>query len=421
MRHVMYPGLKHEANPIPSATMSETDIQALERFVCENDELLQLEEQVGKFNVFDSLNVARVEIRHSNFLAWLLTPIESHGQGDIFLKSVLMDILRKARQQDASPPLSPVELDGADLQRVEVRREWKNIDLLFVSDSPLLVVAIENKVDSSERDGQLQRYEETVMRAFPNHKPLYVFLTPDGDEASDDNWITYSYADLHRTLARTRRVNAGSVGSDVGTFLDHYLSLIGSRFMENEELDRLCRQIYVNHRRAIDLIWDRVGPSGSGIVRSIREWFDCRPSEWIFITDKQREVEVIPVEWSKVLPPINQRSTFKPEHWLTLRFHIWRGKMLRAFVVVHPTTDNALRQKVLSRLTHSPEEFGFARTSKGKKSDRWTKILNEDVCELPEEDDPEIEPVIANLDKYVANFKLRTAGVAKAISDLKLK
>src|SRR5262245_45610416 len=81
------------------ASMAETDLQALERFVVENDDLLALEEQVGRFNIFDALGVARVEIRHSNYLRWLLTPSESHGQGDLFLKSLLMDVLRKARQQ----------------------------------------------------------------------------------------------------------------------------------------------------------------------------------------------------------------------------------------------------------------------------------------------------------------------------------
>lgn len=43
--------------------MPETDLQALERFVVENDDLLSLEEQIGRFNIFDALSIARVEIR----------------------------------------------------------------------------------------------------------------------------------------------------------------------------------------------------------------------------------------------------------------------------------------------------------------------------------------------------------------------
>ena len=92
--------------------MPETDLQALERFVAENDDLLTLEEQIGRFNIFDALGIARVEIRHSNFLAWLLTPGESHGQSDLFLKAFLMDVLRKAREQAQSRRLAQSNWTG---------------------------------------------------------------------------------------------------------------------------------------------------------------------------------------------------------------------------------------------------------------------------------------------------------------------
>ena len=56
-------------------------LAALERFVVDNDDLLALESLIGRFNIFDALDIARVEIRHSNFLAFILDPAESHGQG----------------------------------------------------------------------------------------------------------------------------------------------------------------------------------------------------------------------------------------------------------------------------------------------------------------------------------------------------
>ena len=39
--------------------------KALERFVVENDDLLDLESRIGRFNIFDALGITRVEIRHS--------------------------------------------------------------------------------------------------------------------------------------------------------------------------------------------------------------------------------------------------------------------------------------------------------------------------------------------------------------------
>ena len=87
-----------------------TDLQTLERFVAENDALLQLETRIGRFNIFDALGVVNAELRHSNFLAWLLDPAESHGLGGLFLRAVLMDLLL---QTPTSQRLfSPIVLDG---------------------------------------------------------------------------------------------------------------------------------------------------------------------------------------------------------------------------------------------------------------------------------------------------------------------
>src|SRR5438093_9756984 len=118
-------------------------LEALERFVVENDDLLQLESHIGRFNIFDALGITRVEIRHSNFLAFILDPAESHGQGQLFLKAVLMDLLKNAPAE--LRPLSPIDLDGTDLRGVEVKREWKNIDLLITSKEPRFAVVVEHK------------------------------------------------------------------------------------------------------------------------------------------------------------------------------------------------------------------------------------------------------------------------------------
>src|SRR2546427_5053598 len=188
-------------------------LEALERFVVENDDLLQLESHIGRFNIFDALGITRVEIRHSNFLAFILDPAESHGQGQLFLKAVLMDLLKRAAP--ATRPLSPIELDGTDLRGIEIKREWKNIDLLITCQEPPFVVAIENKVDSHDHSNQLNRYSNIVKR--PRLKPLYVYLTPDGDEPfqeTEEAWLPYKYADIHGVLSRVRDTYQSSIGKD---------------------------------------------------------------------------------------------------------------------------------------------------------------------------------------------------------------
>ena len=82
------------------------------------------------------------------------------------------------------------------------------IDLLISCEEPRFVIAIENKIDSGEHDDQLQRYKGTVASDFPGVKSLFVFLSPQGDDPSDEDWVSYSYAALYQAFIRARTVNA---------------------------------------------------------------------------------------------------------------------------------------------------------------------------------------------------------------------
>ncbi len=67
--------------------------QALDAFLVDNQELEQINARLAAFNLFKVLRIERVEIRHSNVLAWLLTPGESHGLGATFLRRFVSRVL----------------------------------------------------------------------------------------------------------------------------------------------------------------------------------------------------------------------------------------------------------------------------------------------------------------------------------------
>ena len=69
-------------------------------------------------------------------------------------------------------------LKGMDLSKVEIQREWKNIDILIKLEN--VVVCVENKVLSKEHSNQLKRYKEIIENQFPNHHQTFVYLTPEG-------------------------------------------------------------------------------------------------------------------------------------------------------------------------------------------------------------------------------------------------
>ena len=57
------------------------DEEALKAFLLDVGCLDSLSRWTRGINVFEVLGVSRLEIRHSNMLAWLMDPLESHGLG----------------------------------------------------------------------------------------------------------------------------------------------------------------------------------------------------------------------------------------------------------------------------------------------------------------------------------------------------
>ena len=74
----------------PEPAPAEADARhALLSLVQNNPGLDYLESLLSQYNIFEAIGMVSQEIRHSAFLAFLLTPGQSHDLGDRFLKAVL--------------------------------------------------------------------------------------------------------------------------------------------------------------------------------------------------------------------------------------------------------------------------------------------------------------------------------------------
>ena len=313
-------------------------------------------------------------------------------------------------------PLSPVELDGVNLQGVEVRREWNHIDILILCKVPAFAVIVENKIDSGEHGSQLGRYEQIVSKSYPDLPRFCVLLTVDGDSPSDDRYVPYAYADLHRVLTRCQRTFAGAIGSDLVVVLEHYLRLIGSRFMENEKISELCRRIYKNHRQALELIYQNAGTPTSGLINDIADLTES-DLRWKLVARRPGGVDFVPVEWPSVFPLIGKRKKFDQRCWVVLKFRV-NDRRCTSEAAVWPTTDASLRSQVITRLTARQDEFGFKLFSKKIAGDNFTEIGGKQVVSEWGEDEPDtakvLEAVTLRLD--VLESKLR--GVTEALTPI---
>lgn len=133
------------------------DRSVLENLVSDPD-FEWLEARLAPFNLFEALGVTSQEVRHSDFLAFLLAPSNNHGLGSTFLKRFLQATVRRGQ---GAAPISLVDLDLADLTECDIRREWQSIDVLMLLPALRLAAIIENKI--------LERRTRSTVRAVLGH------------------------------------------------------------------------------------------------------------------------------------------------------------------------------------------------------------------------------------------------------------
>lgn len=236
----------------------QADYEALNDFVVNCPELAEMESKIGGFNIFSVLGFEYGELRHSNALAWLFDPEESHGLQDAFLQRWLMTVLHEA---DSNHAITPVDVDCWSLASVEVRREWKHIDLLILLtmiNGDTWVVAIENKVNAKQRHNQLRDYREVVEAEFPHcQQKLFLFLTKNDEAADDEHYLPASYSQVHSVLKQCAAAAEHSIGNEPSVLINNYLRLLEEKFMNESDIARLAQKIYKQHKRAIDIIVDQ--------------------------------------------------------------------------------------------------------------------------------------------------------------------
>ena len=232
-----------------------------------DDDFDRLDLGVKNPNIFEILKIAKNEIRHSNFLAWLLSPNQSHKLGFMFLKK----FIREVCYSDKTKNIYQIDIERLDLIEAQIKREWKNIDILIELEK--IVIAIENKTLSKEGENQLKRYKEIINQEYPDRAKIFVFLTPGRDIPKDkDNsdWETISYEFIVETLDEILTFFGRVLNPKVKNYIEDYKIVIEREFMETDDLTKLSIKIYENHKELFDFINERI-PDNVNRLRKIMQ------------------------------------------------------------------------------------------------------------------------------------------------------
>lgn len=274
--------------------MTDPALKALEDFVVDNADLEALEGLLGKFNIFEAIGAVRQELRHSDFLAYLLDPQQNHGLEDAFIKKLLQRALSLA--SDSPVPITAIDLDTWDLEEMEVLREWRNIDILVTDAQHQLVVAIEKKVDAREHSDQLQHYRQTLAQHFPGWKLLGLYLTPDRAVPSDDLFIPIDYGLVASLIDKLAEARASTLGQDARTLMIHYTETLRRHIVGESDVAKLCQRIYRKHKQAIELIIEH-RPDLQATIREYLESLIKRNEAFALDESPKTAIRFVPKHW----------------------------------------------------------------------------------------------------------------------------
>ena len=297
-----------------SAEISEDSLSA----VLDDADFQAIHSRMSRFNLFEAVGAVRGELRHSNFLAYLLSPGRSHGFGTRPLVSVFRSLLESLPAQ--SRPVMALELMVAEPWDAIVYRERDNIDLLIEVGSLKLVVLIENKIDAKPGDGQLERYHSLVESRYPNHKKLYVLLTPSGLRPEHPAYVPFSYAQLASLLERLTEEAGVSGTLESALIIRHYVEMVRRHIVPDERLRELAAQLYERHSEALEFIWECRLQQG-GLLEALQD----RVESVSGLTIESRGANIlrfIPDAWDQSLNSIHCDPTLWTRSGRALLFEI---------------------------------------------------------------------------------------------------
>lgn len=416
----------------------------LESLFVNNADLDAIRSHLSRFNPIKTMGMERMEIRHSAILGWLLSPQETHGLGDTFLKAFLSQALRG---HDSMLRPTALEVSQADLMDAEVRREWRHIDLLVLSPRNGWVFIIENKFDSGQHCNQLKRYMDVVSTSLMGGESYTalrgVFLTLWDEDPADDRYAPIEYARICELLDQIALSGRIPLSPEVETFLRHYLDVIleATGMSDTQaEMEKLARQLYRDHRRVLDFVVEH-GKSTDFVIAceaifgeepDYGDVIDIGKQSFVFNHSDANAFSFLPKSWFDALGEDEYYWHGCENWWAGFPLIMWvqltgdgdgGGGQVRLYAEVGPLSDHVFRGELIEAIKETARKNGLKRigfqrgaADEGKKYSKFFKKNFFPVDDVHDHDQianaikkalksfqPEIEAVAAVLPGFVSH------------------
>ena len=362
-------------DPIVPPDQSEDVASAIEELLLDDDGISRIEDRLGGFNIFEAIGHTRAEMRHSDFLAFLLDPNRDHGLGSEFLSRFVIEVVKAIPSRERHISVSEIAL--MDFERCLVLREHHSIDVLCIDGANRFLLAIENKIGSGEHSDQLQRYRALLETHHSAHRRVLAYLTPDGDTPSDDSWTPISYAAIVSILESLGTKYAGGLGQSVLMALNHYAQMLRRNIVTDTELVKIARAVYLKHRTALDFIFEQRLDPQLEMSESICSFLN--EDDRIKLTRSTKSyINFVPLEWEDIEAFKQTSKKYWTRTGHTLLFEVTNERdRIRLGLIVGPAEDD-VRGPIVEFAQSSP-----LLRAPAKLTSKWTTIYSKTLIDRP--------------------------------------
>ena len=264
-----------------------------------------------KNNVFTILKIEDAEIRHSNFLAYLM---ENN-------KKFLMGVLQHKNMCNIDKDTATKMLESSIKVDREHKKDMNNrsVDIVVNFKDYKILIVIENKIYSGEGENQLQDYYSSIQESkdYVGYKKYFFYLTINGispeHEYDRKNWTPISYGQILDILSTIQRSVKNKSIQDI--LIDNYIDVL---------------------RDKTEVVMDRV-----------KDYYE------LYKNNKE-----LMLEMCEYMPQINQRAKIERDYINAMPTLSLKSERANAFVVY--THKDISAHLVNNGLSGNAIEFGIA-------------------------------------------------------------
>ena len=390
---------------------TEDVVAAIEALLLDDEGIGEIEAGLlGGFNMFEAIGHTRREERHSDFLAFLLDPNETHGLGANFLTRFVIEVV-KATQPESRPlslsKIALVDFTGCDVRREHSLGQSSRIDVLCIDQTHKFLLAIENKVDSGEGEDQLKKYRSFLENQYPDFQRVLAYLTPDNDQPSDESWTPAGYSDVLSIVETLAGKYRESLGEAVVVALDHYARMLRRHIVTDDKLVETAEAVYQKHKVALDFIFEQ-RPNN---LRQIGEFAAdlAKNDERIdVVRESQGLINFFPNAWKGISAFNATPNTEWTKTGHSLLFEIMnRANSISILLVIGPTEEEGIREKIYDFCHRNQQLFPSARKS---LSNQYTRIYSKAMIDRNTLEKGSVEEIKKALESQFDDFMKKEFG-----------